>query len=265
MDATGEGVSIGSNAAGSITKDVAMAAKAIHGKGHDIWGSSDSFFFYEQKITHNSYLADRFEVEVYSKDGFGGQEAYRWAKFGLMVRDNLNPSSRHFSAFLTPSMGVHVNYRASEGGSTLSIPGDDAVRGGGWLKIERSGSRFRAYYKSDPQNDDEETFYTVLGEGTVDMSNDVHVGIAISSHHEPDECDSVEFESFMVKASNSGTLPLKFVHTSLSLTAISFIIPKRNHFQCGAILLERVQMDQCQMLQECWMVVKLLSQVRAAA
>ena len=194
---------IGYNAYGYISGNNQDITRVIEATSNDIWGSNDSFFFSERTIGSNSYLADRFEIELYTENGFSASDSslHPWAKFGLMVRDNLTPSSRHFSVFLTPTTGVIAQFRKHDGSGSESATGHkSSVRGGGWLKIEKNGDDFRASYKNDPINNDEKTFYNVIGEATIPMSGDVHVGVALSSHGPTRH--QVEFDKFTLKVSH---------------------------------------------------------------
>lgn len=190
---------IGTGSDGDITGNLQDAKKVITGCGTQMWGTEDSFFFaIQHKLDTNSYLADRFEIEMYTKDGLGTSSSLSDAKFGLHIRSGLDKSSNHFSILLSPEKGVHSYVRGmNDGKITDSLHGDDTVRGGGWLKIERNGDQFRAYYRSS----DTKKFYKVMSEATIkNMDKGVYVGIALFSSS-ADTCTTATFEQFSMKVS----------------------------------------------------------------
>lgn len=175
--------------------------KVIRARGVDISGTVDSFFFVEQMIESNSYLSNRFEIEMHTQNGFeSASSLHAWAKFGLMIRESLDPSAPYFSILLTPKSGVHVFYRSSQGGGSTRITGNLNARGGGWLKIECNVNQFRAYYRKDPSTDEEETYYVLMAEQSISMSGEVHVGVALSSRYS-DKYAVAKYDKFLLKVS----------------------------------------------------------------
>lgn len=193
---------IGADVVGKVSDVNDSMNTIIKASSNDIGGFQDSFFFMQQD-TDNSYFADRFEIEMYTKQGLDTSKfpsLHDWAKFGLMVRDSLDASSRHFSVFLTARKGVHIQYRTFDFSNSSIIKGDDLIRGGGWLKIERNGNMFRASYKNDPTYEAEETFYVMIGTTTIEMGENVRVGVALSSNNKLNTAEA-EFSKFTLKVS----------------------------------------------------------------
>lgn len=197
----GIGQNISSTISGSLS-NVAMMGKGrsvtITGKGskgvvNDIWESRDSFFFSSVNIP-GTEIGNIFSVQIYSAAGFvANSTAHDWRKFGLMVRDDLDPSSKHFSVLLTQRRGIHVFSRSTHGGkTTMGTEGNITFSGGGWLRIDRAGDQYRAFYRSE-----EESSYIPIGSATISMSESVEVGVAISPHS--DESCSVTFSLFDMK------------------------------------------------------------------
>jgi hypothetical protein len=162
-------------------------------RGIDIWDSTDSFFY--SSVTIPETIPGRiFRLEVYTELGFiARSSSHAWAKFGLMVRETLKESAKHFSVFLTPTQGVHAFHRQSESGSTNIITGRYDVRGGGWLLLERSWDTFRAFFRADT-----DTSYVLIGQATVAMSGSVEAGVALSSHNSA-MSETVQFSLFSLE------------------------------------------------------------------
>jgi hypothetical protein len=192
---------IGSGVSGNVFKEPQrIGTKVVQAQGVDINGNNDDFFFFEQTIASNSYLSKRFEIELYTENGFDdGEWSNGWTKFGIMVREKMTSSSKHFSVLLSPANGVHSFLRSAEGGPSSIISGDSYFRGGGWLKIERFNNKFRGSYRKNPTSDSEETFYKSFAEIDIGMSGDVHVGISLSSQNTPVK---VKFLSFKLQVNS---------------------------------------------------------------
>ena len=95
-----------------------------------------------------------------------------------MIRDGLAPDSAHFSLFVTGSNGLAKQWRTCDGCITndvgnLSIDGRNT-----WLKLIKTGNIFQAYFKTDDSSD-----WAALGSPeTMNFSDMIYVGIAVTSH-----------------------------------------------------------------------------------
>lgn len=195
----------------------------ITGQGADIWGANDSFFYTHIGVP-DTITGKIFTTEVYTKDGFGvSSSSHEWAKAGLMVRDSLTPDSKHFSSFVTPYHGTNGK---TNGGLTTRITGDDSLCGGVWLRIDRSGSAFRAYYRKD--NDQS---CTLITEAYIEMIGSVHVGVAVCSHMSY-KSDSVLFSRFSMKVSSAFSLVLVFGFNFASNSCGTVLLRLGHHLSC---------------------------------
>lgn len=157
---------------------VATAGKAcqdggvysVYGSGADIWGSADEFHYMYQTLTGDGEIIARITAQTNTNN---------WAKTGVMIRESLNPDSKHAFAALTPANGLRMQYRENTGGSSGGIGG-----GSGsapiWLKLERTGNVFRAYRSGDGTN------WTEYASRTISMRETVYYGIAVTSHSDGD-------------------------------------------------------------------------------
>ncbi len=164
----------------------------------DIWWSWDDFSFAHIPTATSNNSSDFLEV-VMSTEGFSDGAA-DLAKFGLMIRNSLGPSSRHFSVFVTGSQGTHAFYRLEDGGGSDLITGFDD-KGSGSIKIVKTGNEFTAFYKDTGAAD-----YVQIGTDplVMDMSEEVYVGIALSTLTE--YSDTMSFSDFSLVGSTVNTV-----------------------------------------------------------
>jgi hypothetical protein len=138
------------------------------GRGADIWGTADAFFYvcmpFESDIT--------ITVRVWSITA-----AEAWAKAGVMIREDLTPGSRHVMAVVTPGKGVAMQYRPTPGAASVQaadVPGAAPA----WVRLSRFHGTFTSSWSTDGEH------WTVLG--SVDMtfgSAQFYVGLPVTSHN----------------------------------------------------------------------------------
>jgi glucose/arabinose dehydrogenase len=138
----------------------------VKGSGDDIWGIEDSFRYVYRPFSGNNEIIARVV-------GLGNTDP--WAKAGLMIRETLNPDSRHASIYLTPENGVAFQRRATTGGSSTHTAGSQ-VTGPYWVRLVRNGSSFTAYESADGTN------WTLVGTDVINMASNVYIGLAVLSH-----------------------------------------------------------------------------------
>jgi hypothetical protein len=110
--------------------------------------------------------------------------ANEYAKGGLMIRETLDPGSKHFSLTVsgTGDKGLRLYWRENTSGlSQNPYPAPDRpapVQDRNiWLRIVKIGNQFQAYYKQAGT-----TLWKNAGESkTIQFSNDFYVGIAVTS------------------------------------------------------------------------------------
>jgi hypothetical protein len=169
------------------------AAYTVSAQGSDIWGTNDGFnFVYEMKIGDFDVAVRQLSIT----------RSDYWAKSGLMLRETLNPSSRHWSIFNTPLAGaqdaanrvVCNNRKLTAGASTdwhqvdpVAMPAPAYPNA--WLRLKRTGNVLTAYASTNGVNwvqwgtDD-----ASQGVGATPLPNELYVGIATTGHgnDEPD-------------------------------------------------------------------------------
>ncbi|HEX8032216.1 MAG TPA: hypothetical protein VF510_00130, partial [Ktedonobacterales bacterium] len=111
----------------------------VQGAGSDIWGTSDQFHYVWQSLAANGTVS----AHVTSQTNTSG-----WAKAGVMLRLSSDPAAPFYAAFVTPSNGLAVQYRATAGANASQaslITGNTPV----YLQIARTGTTFTAYTSTD--------------------------------------------------------------------------------------------------------------------
>jgi regulation of enolase protein 1 (concanavalin A-like superfamily) len=140
---------------------------SMEASGADIWGTADAFRFrYAQG--DDSHVVTARVVSV--------TRAHGWTKAGVMIRETLDPDSKHVMVIVSPGKGLAMQYRAETGGISANaglLPGTAPE----WLRLSREGDIFHG----DVSNDG--VTWTRLGSITVNMSPTVHTGLVLTSHN----------------------------------------------------------------------------------
>jgi hypothetical protein len=159
---TGQPIGAGS---GSIEPDgVTFTAT---GKGADIWGAADAFFYASMPYSNDVTITARVR-------SITGPEA--WAKAGVMIREDLTAGSRHVMAVVTPGKGVAMQSRATPGGASVqaaNVPGAAPA----WVRLTLSRGTFTSSWSSDGDH------WTVLGTVNVPFAaREFYIGLPVTSH-----------------------------------------------------------------------------------
>ena len=149
------------------------------GSGTDFWESTDEYHYAYITLTG----AGSIQTKVLSMDN-----THDWAKAGVMIRETLDPGSVHASMVVTPANGVSFQQRifaADVSTSTNSATLAEAAPY--WVKIERtiSGS-FTASHSTNGT-----TWQTLGTPANIQMSANVYIGLALTSHDAALTCEAV--------------------------------------------------------------------------
>jgi regulation of enolase protein 1 (concanavalin A-like superfamily) len=144
----------------------ANATFTLQGSGANIWGTADAFRYVYQPLIGDGQIVARVTA-VQNTNGY--------AKGGVMIRENLNPDSRHAMVDITPGYGAEFSRRFATGGST-SVSATAGVTPPEWVKLVRQGDTFRAYISKDGVS------WTATGSATISMTSSVYVGLIANSH-----------------------------------------------------------------------------------
>jgi hypothetical protein len=118
----------------------------ITADGWDIWGSADGFHFVHVPLSGDGQMVARVVDIGTGTDG--------WARGGVMIRETLEPDSKHVTITLTAGEGSGKEFlcRPSTGGNSLSSYGGTTVSPPLWLRLVREGNSFTGYYSEDGAN-----------------------------------------------------------------------------------------------------------------
>jgi hypothetical protein len=141
------------------------------GRGADIWGTADAFFYVAMKQQRG--LTVTAEVRSISPTD-------AWSKAGVMIREDLTPAARHVMAVVTPGKGVAMQYRPSPGGPSVQAA-NVAGAAPAWVRLSLdnvTAGNFTASWSTDGFS------WKVLGTVPVHFAADeFYVGLPITSHN----------------------------------------------------------------------------------
>jgi hypothetical protein len=154
-------------AAGSVSQ--AGGVFSIRGSGADTWHTADGFYFVFQPLNGDGSLT----AEVLNL-----QNTDEWAKGGVMIRETTNVNSLFMLASLRAdgqAQSIWRNPTGAEAQASALVGGNGFPK---WVKIERSGNSFSAYFKMKVGDD-----WTQLGATqTINMSPNVQIGLFVCAH-----------------------------------------------------------------------------------
>ena len=136
--------------------------------GKDIWSNADSFSFVPEAVTGDFEVS----VQVESLD-----RVEEWTKGGIMVRDGLDGNSKNVFLQLATAKGIFLTYRAAVGDISHSKQIPNTAQERGWMRIKREGNVFTCYRSLDLEA------WEAMQPVTIEMSETVQVGMALTSHH----------------------------------------------------------------------------------
>jgi hypothetical protein len=153
------------------------------GSGADIWSvngvEADEFHFAYKILTGAGSIVAKVESL---------QNTNVWAKAGVMIRESLDPDSKHAFACVTPENGVASQGRPDTGAASFNNA-QGGVTAPHWVKLERdlsgnftvshstNGSAWEQVTGATPQN--------------IQMSSNVYIGLALTSHDAALTCQAV--------------------------------------------------------------------------
>jgi autotransporter-associated beta strand protein len=150
--------------AGSANYDA--GAYTIQGAGSGVYASSDAFRYVYQPSSGDCDI--RIRVQSLTNPSVS-------AKAGVMIRETLAANSRCAGVYVTPTSGIQFIYRTTTG-SMVSISTKTKLIAPYWVRINRTGSTFSAFYSSNGST------WTQLGTNkTISMAANAYIGIPVTS------------------------------------------------------------------------------------
>lgn len=142
----------------------------LNASGNDIWDFTDQFHFAYVVIQGDGSII----IRVSSID-----KSNEWNKCGIMIRESLDPGSRHALLAITSSKGLIFQYRKNTDNYSNSIIAQGIIVPY-WIKLVKKGSTFSAFKSLDKST------WTQVG-NTIDLlfgnSSPFYCGLALTSHN----------------------------------------------------------------------------------
>jgi regulation of enolase protein 1 (concanavalin A-like superfamily) len=145
-------------------------AFSVTSTGADIWGNADQFRFVYKTLSGNGSITARVDSLTRSD---------AWSKAGVMIRETLEPGSKHVSTVVTPDNSCSQQYRPTTGGASASTDWTGtAVKAPYWVRVTRTGNVFKTETSADGK-----TWAAQGPDQTVAMVANVYVGLCVTSHN----------------------------------------------------------------------------------
>ena len=103
---------------------------------------------------------------------------HAWTKAAVMIREQLTAQSSHAMMLVSPGKGLAFQRRRVTGGESTNTSGG-AGTAPAWVKLERRGNTITAFRSADGVT------WTLVGSDTFTMPGTVYVGLALTSHYDP--------------------------------------------------------------------------------
>ncbi len=182
-----DGVDVGDpTPAGSYAYDGTSETFSVTGGGRDVWGTSDQFYYVSQPLSGDTEAIARVT---------GIDNTHALAKAGLMIRETLDADSKNAAVVISAGAGVSFQRRTTTAGLTDNTT-DYSKAVPLWVKLVRQGDTFLGYHSDDGDS------WTLMGSVTIPMSQEVYVGLAVTSHDDGVPC-TAEFQNVMVSTSTT--------------------------------------------------------------
>ncbi|HPC97100.1 MAG TPA: sugar-binding protein [Sedimentisphaerales bacterium] len=139
--------------------------------GTDIWNNTDQFRYAYKSLSGNGSITVRVDSLVRSNE---------WAKAGVMIRETLEPGSKHAFVALTPEPSHGLSFQRRPVAGQASANTDVAnIPLPHWVKLTRTGNVFTAQQSADGVT---WTDIVVSPALTIEMAANVYIGLAVCSH-----------------------------------------------------------------------------------
>jgi len=163
---------------GSFT-EAPFGTYTITSSGTDIADQSDGFHYAYKVLTGPGSIIARV-VSVDNTDP--------WAKAGVMIRETLEPGSKHALICVTPNNGVASVVRVNTGGDSYNS-NQTGITAPHWVKLERDlAGSFTVYHSVNGSSwVPVEDFTSQI----IQMSADAYIGLAVTSNNAEATCQAV--------------------------------------------------------------------------
>ena len=154
----------------------------VTARSGNVWGQSDQFNYVFKQLSGTGSIIAKIVSVTNTDPG---------ARAGVMIRETLDPDSKHAFTFIRQDGGLRFNRRKEKGDITMNSV-EDGLTFPHWVKLERDISGlFTVSHSADgvtwvPLND------SAMGSSdTVQMSAVVYIGLAVTSNNTGAICEAV--------------------------------------------------------------------------
>jgi hypothetical protein len=170
----------------------------VSGSGEGTDGSADVFYFAYETLAGDAQIVARLQSLQGGDPGL--------AEAGVMIRETLDPGSKQASFSVNASTNVILRRRLATPGKSIlnSFHGTNYLQGTNyiWLRLMRMGNTFVAHYSTNGLN------WQYMWFTTVNMSNQVQVGLAVTAHYSGELATAVFDNVSIGSLTNLGAWPL---------------------------------------------------------
>jgi len=158
--------------------------------GDDIYNNKDQFHMVYKTLKGDGQIIAKVVDYNNSKP---------WAKIGVMMRETLEPGSKHASMGILPGNGASLWYRTKTDDLTSQNTPYDGKKAPYWVRLTRLGNRFIGYTGTDGKT------WRSIGAANIIMNETLFVGLCVSSNA---GCASttVVFDSISIDMNKSTSL-----------------------------------------------------------
>ncbi len=153
----------------------------ISGAGSNMWFGSDEFHYLWTTLQGDFILRAEMAFEG------EGVEAHR--KIGWIVKNNLDPNSKHVNATVHGDGLTSLQYRAEKGADTEEV--SSPIKGANVIQLERRDGK---YIMSAGSYGEELTSVQL---DSISLDNEVYVGLYVCSHN-PDVMETAVFRNVRI-------------------------------------------------------------------
>jgi hypothetical protein len=172
------------------------------GSGADIWGSADEFHFAFKTLSGTGSITARVNSV---------ENTHVWAKAGVMIRETLEPGSKHVFACVTPGSGVAFQRRITAD-TDMTGSTEAGITAPHWVKIERDASGNFTVSRSDNGSS-----WVAVADSipiNVPMTSNVYIGLALTSHNANATCQAV-----FTNVTTTGNVSGQWAHQDIGITS----------------------------------------------
>ena len=149
------------------------------GSGADIWDTADEFHFAYKSLTGPGSIVARVNSI---------QTTHNWAKAGVMIRETLDPDSKYAFGLISAASGVAAQGRTDMGASAFGTT-EAGIAAPRWVKLERDlAGNLTVSHSANGS-----AWVPVTGAipANIQMSTNILVGLAVTSHDASLTCEAV--------------------------------------------------------------------------